>query len=220
MVAEDIYFLTFCRNIEELDDYPLRKRIQLGEDRFISVKQIMAREFDWVFEAFASGEGFEVDIRYLRKLLANTYEVVRSKSSHERVVDHQRLEDVAEDQGELATVLGISAEERDRGFLFDHDLSPSELYDEIGIESTYKFKEKVLVPIYRDAGVNITGFKNSYHIAFWNKGGSPDYRRYSSAAIGLCNRVMEGKEFNLNIPDSQIDENHMERGLDLNQFIG
>ncbi|ARS89325.1 SIR2 family protein [Natrarchaeobaculum aegyptiacum] len=219
MVAEDIYFLNFCRNIEELDEYSLRKRIPLGEERYISVKQIMAKDFGWVFEAFASGEGFEVDIRYLRKLLANTYEVVRSKSSRERVVDHQRLEEVAEDQGELATVLGISAEERDRGFLFDHDLSPSDLYDETGLGSAHKFKEKVLVPIYQDSGVNITGFKNSYHIAFWNEGESPDYRRYSSAAVGLCNRVMEGEEYNLNIPESRINEDHMERGLDLSPFI-
>lgn len=220
MVAEDIYFLKFRRDIEAMDEYSLRKRIQTGEDRYISVKQIVAKDFDWVFEAFASGDGFKVDVRYLWKLLANTYEVVRSKTrSRERVIDHQRLEDVSEDKEELATVLGISPEERDRGFLFDHNLSPSDLYRELGIESTYKFKEKVLVPIFEETGVNITGFKNSYHIAFWNEGDSPDYRRYSNAAVDLSKKVMEEGEFRLNIPEGRIDEDHMERGLDLSGFI-
>lgn len=219
MVVDDIYFLQFCRDIEDQDKYSKRKRIQLGEERFISVKHIQAKDFKWVFDAFASGEGFEVDVRYLRNLLANTYEVVRSKSSAEKVVDHQHLKDVAEDKDELATVLGISPEERDRGFLFDHNLSPSELYDEIGISSTYKFKEEVLVPIYKEDGVNITGFKNSFHIAFWNEGDSPDYRRYSNAAIDLSKKVISGEDYDLNIPESRIDEDHMERGLDLSQFL-
>jgi len=219
MVAEDIYFLSFERDIEELDEYPLRKQIQLGKGRYISVKQIVASDFDWVFEAFSSGEGFEVDVRYLRKLLANTYEVVRSKSTRERVVDHQRLEDVADDQGELATVLGISADERDRGFLFDHNLSPTELYEQTDIGSSYKFKEQILAPIWQDTGVNITGFKNTYHIAFWNNDGGPDYRRYSNAAVDLCERILDGMEYNLNIPDSRIPDDHMEKGLDIGRFI-
>lgn len=218
-VAEDIYFINYTSKIESLDEYPLRKRIQLGEERFISVKQIVARDFDWVFEAFASGDGFEVDIRYLRKLLANTYEVVRSKSSGERVVDHQQIKDVAEDQGELATVLGISPEERDRGFLFDHNLSPTGLYDEIGIGGTPTFKRDVLAPIFEETGVNITGFQNQYHIAFWNERGGPDYRRYSPSAVELCERVMDGEKYDLNIPDNRVEEDQMRKGLALSNYL-
>lgn len=217
VTAEDIYFLEFDRDIDSREEFPRMKRIQLGKDRFISVKRIIARDFDWVFNAFASGEGFEADIRYLRKLLANTYEVVRSKSSDERVVDHQRIEDIAENKEELATVLGVSAGGANRGFIFDHDLSPEELYDRIGLSSTYKFKQKVLKPIYEETGLNITGFNSKYHIAFFNP--SVTYRRYSDSAVELFNRVLADKEFEIQVPESRIDEDHEERGLDLSNVL-
>ena len=217
VTAEDIYFLEFDREVDERENYPEMKRIQLGQDRFISVKSIIARDFDWVFDAFASGEGFEADVRYLRKLLANTYEVVRSKSSDERVVDHQRIEDVAQNKEELATVLGVSAGGANRGFIFDHDLSPQELYDRIGVSSTYKFKEKVLKPVYIETGMNLTGFNNKYHIAFFNE--SVTYRRYTDAAVEFFNKILAGEDFDLQIPESRVDEEHEARGLDLSQVL-
>lgn len=217
VTAKDIYFLEFDRNIKEYEEYPRMKRIQLGKDRFISVNRIIARDFDWVFDAFASGEGFEVDVRYLRKLLANTYEVVRSKSSDERVVDHKRIEDVAEDKEELATVLGVSAGGKNRGFIFDHDLSPQEMYEKIGLSSAYDFKRKVLKPIYEETGMNITGFNNKYHIAFFNP--SVTYRRYSDSAVDLFSEILAGNEFHIQIPKSRVDEEHESRGLDMSDIL-
>lgn len=217
VIAEDIYFLEFDRDIDTREEFPNMKRIQLGKDRFISVKGIVARDFDWVFESFASGDGFEVDVRYLRKLLANTYEVIRSKSSNEQVVDHQRIEDVAESKEELATVLGVSAGGENRGFIFDHDLSPAELYDKIGLSSAHQFKKKVLKPIYEETDMNITGFNNKYHIAFFNK--SVTYRRYSDSAVELFKKVMADEDYNIQIPESRVDSNHEERGLDLSTVL-
>lgn len=217
VIAEDIYFLEFDREINTREEYPRMKRIQLGKDRFISVKGIVARDFNWVFDAFASGDGFEADVRYLRKLLANTYEVVRSISSNEQVVDHQRVEDIAEDKEELATVLGVSAGGENRGFIFDHDLSPQELYNQIDLTSAHEFKLKVLKPIYEETGINLTGFNNKYHIAFFNP--SVTYRRYSHSAVDLFNQILSDEEFEIQIPESRIDDDHEERGLNLSTVL-
>ena len=218
IMAEDIYFVEYDSEVEDRDHYPERKRIQLGKERYISVKGIVAKEFDWIFDAFSSGDGFEIDVRYLRKLIANTYEVVRSKTPEAKVVDHQRIEEAAEDTEELATVLGISAEDNNLSFEFNHDYRPTELYEEIGVDNAYNFKEKVLVPIYEKYGYNLTSFNNKYYISFPAESVTP--RRYSEAAVEGFNDVLDGGDFEISIPDDRIpDEEPEDRGLDLSRHL-
>ena len=125
-VADDIYFVEFERDIESRSVFQTEKRIPLLDGNSIVVKRIVAKDFDWVFDAFASGEGFEADVRYLRKLVANMYEVVRNREPRAKVVDHRQLEDIATDEDELATVLGISAVGDSPGVEFNHKYSPED----------------------------------------------------------------------------------------------
>jgi hypothetical protein len=215
-VAEDIYFLEYERDIDEREAYEKTKRIQLGGDRFITVKRIVANDFEWVFDAFSSGVGFELDVRTRRKLMANTYDVVRSKTPEAKVVDVNRVEEIAEDTEELATVLGIAVESGKFSFQFDHDYGPEKFYDAIGVGSARAFKTKVLVPIWEREGINITQFNNKYHIAFFDRG-AVEYRSYSEAAIDLANDILNDNEWELGIPDEQVpDDDILEgRGLQL-----
>ena len=105
-ITEDIYFLQWDEDAGDRDEYPREYGIKLDDGGHLQVKSIVADDFDWVFEAFAEGDELAVDPRYLRSLLAQTYDVVSSMSSGGEVVDVQRLEDVATDMGELRTVLG------------------------------------------------------------------------------------------------------------------
>lgn len=218
VIAEDIYFLEYDEEIEDREEYPVRKRVQLGGDRYISVKGITAKDFEWVFDAFSGGGGFEVDIRSLRKILANTYEVVRSRSPDAKVVDHRRVEDIAEDEEQLSTILGISTGDETPNFEFDHNLSPDELYNHIGVNSSREYKKKILLPIYERYGVNITAFNNKYHIAFFDR--SVEYRAYSPAAVELCQKIQNDEEWTLDIPEERYPGEEAEgRGLDLDTVM-
>lgn len=219
-VAEDIYFLEYVRDLDSVDSFSKVKRIQLADDQYITVKRIIAQDFDWVFEAFASGDGFNVDLQILRKLLANTYEVVKSETPEAKVVDVKHVEEISKDSDKLATILGIAIEKGKFNFQFDHDYGPEEFYEEIGVRSPRMFKKKVLVPIWEKEGVNITSFNNKYHIAFFDRG-AVEYRSFSEAAIELADSVMSGEDFDLGIPAEQIpDDLTMEgRGLDLNTVL-
>lgn len=215
-VAEYIYFLEYERHIDDRESFEKTKRIQLAGDHFITVKRIVANDFEWVFEAFSEGDGFEIDMRTLRKLLANTYDVVRRETPEAKVVDIKRVEEISEDSEELATVLGVAVESGKFGFQFDHDYGPEEFYDVIGVGSARVFKRDVLLPIWEREGVNITQFNNKYHIAFFDRG-AVEYRSYSQAAIDLANDILEDNDWDLGIPDEQIpDSNVLEgRGLEL-----
>ncbi len=216
-IEEDIYFLKYEDDLDSVDDFSTEKRIQLEDGSFMTVKRIVAKDFDWVFDAFASGDGFEADIRYLRKLVANMYDVVRKETPRAQVVDHRQLEDIAEDEEELATVLGISSVGDSPGVQLNHEIPTEDLLDELGYNGTHHLKREVITPIKEQFGENITAFNNRYHVAFF-KGNSVEDRRYSEEALDLFRKVKDGEDFSVNIPESQVpDEDLSERGYALEE---
>jgi len=219
-VAEDIYFLEYERDIDDRTTYENTKRIQLGGDQYITVKRIVAKDFEWVFDAFSGGDGFEIDVRTLRKLLANTYEVVRKNTPDTEVVDVKRVEEIANNSEELATVLGVSVGNDRVSFQFDHDYRPSEFYEIIGVGNAENFKRDVLLPIWDREGINITQFNNRYHVAFFDQG-AVEPRLYSQAAIDLSNNILDDENWELSIPEGQIPDDEVleERGLKLNTVM-
>ncbi len=216
-IENDIYFLKYEDDLGSVDDFSTEKRIQLEDGSFMTVKRIVAKDFDWVFNSFASGDGFEADVRYLRKLVANMYDVVRKETPRAQVVDHRQLEDIAEDEEELATVLGISSVGDSPGVQLNHPLSTSDVTNELDIGGTPTLKEEVILPIRESYGENITAFNNRYHVAFF-EGHSAETRRYSEEAVDLFEKVLNDEEFSVEIPDSHIpDEDISERGYALDE---
>jgi len=204
-ITEDIYFLQWDEDAEERGEYPREHDIKLDGGGHLRVKNIIAAEFDWVFEAFAEGDELAVDPRYLRSLLAQTYDVVSSMSSGGEVVDVQRLEDVATDVGELRTVLGYM--EGESGQLppikFQHTYRPSDAAEEIDVGNFQNLNQDIIEQIEDETGVDIKSFNNRYHIAFFDESGVTP-RRYSEEAIELFQKVKDGEDYNLDIPDERI----------------
>ena len=206
-ITEDIYFLRWDEDVEERDTYPREHDIKLDDGGHLRVKSIIADDFDWVFEAFAQGDELAVDPRYLRSLLAQTYDVVSSMSSGGEVVDVQRLEDVATDVGELRTVLGYM--ESDPGQIppiqFQHTYRPSDAAEEVGVDSFQNLNQDIIEQIKEDTGIDLKSFNNRYHIAFFEESGVTP-RRYSEDAIDLFRKVKDGESYSLEIPEERIPD--------------
>lgn len=206
-ITEDIYFLRWDEDVEERDKYPREHDIKLDDGGHLQVKSIVADKFDWVFKAFSQGDELAVDPRYLRSLLAKTYDVVSSMSSDSEVVDVQRLEDVATDVGELRTVLGYMEGEPGQipPIQFQHTYRPSDAAEEIGVDSYRNLNQDIIEQIEEDTGVDIRSFNNRYHIAFVEEDGVTP-RRYSEDAIDLFRKVKNGEDYSLEIPEERIPE--------------
>jgi hypothetical protein len=207
-IVNNIYFLKYERNIFNRDRFSSEKRIDLGQNGDITVNHIVAEEFDWVFELFAEGDGFEVDVRTLRKLMANTYEVIEKKTPEAKAVDVNKVEEVAEDPEELSTILGISSGGKDPTFQFNHNYRPQAMAEEIDLDNTTKLNNNIIKEIYEREGINITGFKNRYHIAIWGASSTP--RAYSEAAKELFIKVRDGEDWELDIPEFRVPDNNGE----------
>jgi len=206
-ITEDIYFIRWDEDVEERDTYPREHDIKLDDGGHLRVKSIIADDFDWVFEAFAQGDELAVDPRYLRSLLAQTYDVVSSMSSGGEVVDVQRLEDVATDVGELRTVLGYM--EGDPGQIppiqFQHTYRPSDAAEEVGVDSFQNLNQDIIEQIKEVTGIDLKSFNNRYHIAFFEESGVTP-RRYSEDAIDLFRKVKNGESYSLEIPEERIPD--------------
>jgi hypothetical protein len=204
-ITEDIYFLRWDEEVEDRDEYPREHDIILDDGSHLRVKSVVADDFKWVFEAFAEGDELAVDPRYLRSLLAQTYDVVSSKSSGGEVVDVDRLEDVATDQGELRTVLGYLGDDVDGvpPVEFDHTIPPEKAANRIGFDHYRPLNQEIIAQIEEETGVDIRAFNNRYHI---NLEGGVNPRRYSEEAIELFEKVKNGEEYSLDIPEERISD--------------
>jgi hypothetical protein len=209
--TDDIFFIEYDREINDRECYPKDKTIPLGSNSSIGAHHVLARDFDWIFETFAETSGFNIDVGILRNILANTYNVIRSASGEAPTVNYEKAREVSQNPKELGTVLGVSVEPSRVSFKFDHHLRPTDLKNELDVNIT-EFKEKILKPIYRKSGLNITSFNNRYHVAFF--GNDPVVRRYSDDSVEFFRDVLEGKRADPKIPEEIVpDEDVSKRGL-------
>jgi hypothetical protein len=204
-ITEDIYFLRWDEDAEDRGEYPREYDIKLDDGGNLRVKSIVTDDFDWVFKAFAEGDQLAVDPRYLRSLLAQTYDVVSSMSSGGEVVDVNRLEDVATDEGELRTVLGYLGDDIDEvpPVEFDHTIPPEKAAKRIGFDHYRPLNQEIIAQIEEETGVDIRSFNNRYHI---NLEGGVNPRRYSEEAIELFEKVKNGGDYSLDIPEERIPD--------------
>ncbi len=74
----------------------------------MTVNYIIADDFDWVFDAFSGGGEIKgVNSKLLRKLLNNTYDIVREEAPR-REIAFSELESVADNKDNLLNIFGIS----------------------------------------------------------------------------------------------------------------
>lgn len=204
-IADNIYFLEFDEDIEDRDQVPHRKQIQIAEGDNISINRIVAKDFSWVFKAFSQSDGLNIPIGSLRRILASTFEVVSKRAPDREVVDHQKIESLAKNENELATVLGIAPETQST-VQFDHNLRPSDVAEQLGFSPTNTYQVNELIrSIEGETGINIRKFNNRYHIAFVGQG-KVDPRRYSEEVVPLLKKVRDGEEYSLDIPENQIPD--------------
>ncbi|MEB1361260.1 SIR2 family protein [Xanthomonas campestris] len=194
----NIYILEWDSEAEK--NYPARDRVlAVGDGREIRVKSIAASSFQWVFEAFASGEALEkVNMKLLRSLLARTIELVRRDVPTKRVeIDFQTLEHKLEAEQGVATLLGVAAIGDPAKVNIHYPFTITEVAEQLGVNHWNKVN-KLIDAVTKEAGVNIKSFDNTYHISMRTgkkKGSRTD--KYSQACVDLLARVASGAKYEL-----------------------
>lgn len=202
-IVDNIFFLKYSETIDSMDTFRRQQRIDTLEEDFIEVNRIIAEDFDWVFNSFATGGEIEgVNLKLLRSVLANTYDIVREKAPKREIeIDYQNLRQAANSEDALGTLFGVTTldEAPDLNFIYRHRLT--EVADELGYDQ-WQYANQLIEQIQEETGYNIKATDNKYHIDIAIN--TDDHKgRYSDEAVELLRKVRDGEEYEMEIEDSE-----------------
>lgn len=195
----NIYHLEWSNT--EISGYPRRERlIHVSDNKSVRIKSIVAHNFSWVYEAFGANQALDnINPKLLRSLLARTYDLVRSDIPRNPIqVDYTVLANVSESDGELAKLYGIADASDGLTFNVNFPLTLSALGVKLGFRGWHD-ANKLIEIIKEQRGVDIKSFDNKYHCAVMN-GSTVQAHRYSNLAQILLKKVLDGEEYELDLP--------------------
>lgn len=103
----NIHFVEWSPDITDADVPARHKSIPVGGERSVRVNSAHAFGYEWIYEAFGRGGNIEgVNIKLLRTLLANTYDIVTTEAPRKKI-NYESLQ-LASDEDRLATLFGIA----------------------------------------------------------------------------------------------------------------
>lgn len=200
-VIDNIYFLKWNSDAPNKSTKPKQKRVELDNKNKIIVNYIEAKEFDWVFNSFAEGGSIEgVNLKLLRSVVANTYDIVKEKAPQKDVsIKYDSLQRAASSEESLGTVFGVSNLEDppDMNLFYRYNLT--DVANELGY-GHWKKANDLIKKINKEKGMNIKDSDNKYHVDI---DANRDYEthRYSDDAVDLLERVDNNEEYNVEVSD-------------------
>ncbi|WP_394921485.1 SIR2 family protein [uncultured Robinsoniella sp.] len=195
----NIYILEWSST--PINGIPPRERlISIDGRRSIRVKSIHANEFDWVFELFATNSAIDnVNPKFLRALLARTYNLIRSDIPKKKVeIDFETLERVTSSDEEFAKLYGITTLGDPEQINATYPYSLTDVGRFLGYAGWYQANE-LIKKVEEEKDYRIKESDNKYHIAI-KAGSRTTTRKYSEKLVGLLKRVKDNLDY-------YIDEN-------------
>lgn len=189
-LIDNIYFLEYDPDAEKRVHLPVEKLIKIEANRSVRVKQIVASDFWWVFNAFKASETLNaVPAKFVRSILARSYELVRSDVPRRQLeVDFEFLERKLERTEDFAKLLGITTVADASLISAQYRFSITELGQALGGKHWHLAK-KIIMQIKDETGFDIQSSDNIYHRKM--KLNTSEFSQYSDEALKLLKRVQE-----------------------------
>lgn len=197
-VIPNVYILEWDPTLTESSTPAYDKLIQTEEDRTIRVKLIKAKDFAWVFDAFAANPVLNnVSPKVLRALLARSYDLVRSDIPRMSVEAnfHVLTERVANSEL-FADLFGIAKISDYSAAAAHHKYTATQLARKLG-GATWHVANRLIERLYEESGVNIKATDNIYHRM--EPMNTSEYHKYSEEAVELLTAVRDGNAYEIKI---------------------
>lgn len=198
-LIDNIYFLKWEDDIPSINTFDREVYVPTIDNKSVHLNYIQSKSFDWVFRAFSQGGNIEgVDLKLLRMVMANTYDIIKTKAPREDIeIDYKSLERAASSGESFGTLFGVSTLDNPMDFNILYRYRLSDVAEELGYE-TWHYANQHIEQIEEERGVNIKESDNQYHmdIAF-NRDNSQ--HQYSDSAVELLREVRDGEEYELNM---------------------
>jgi len=199
-VIPNIYIVDWQRSIGAGISLDSEVTIEVDTHRYVRVKRIVARDFTWIYEAFACrGSIGSFRVKPLRALLARVTQLVRKDIPAQVVeVDFGTLQGVLDEDGQLDHILGVTpVGEQDFNLRFRHTLT------DVGLALGFPgwHGAKALMNGVRDeTGTDVQASDNRYHLAV-KTGRAADSlsHKYSDEFIALLRKARDKKHYELDL---------------------
>ena len=164
-LVPNIFYVIYDDQLTDSANPPSDMLLNLGNGSTMRVNALHAKDFSWVFKAFAANASLEnVNPKVLRALLARTYDLIRHDIPRMGVqVDFATLEQAVASDGSLPKLLGITGLSDPDMFNATYPYALTAVAKKLGYK-TWHHADQLNDKITREKKVNIKASDNQYHI--------------------------------------------------------
>jgi hypothetical protein len=198
-MVSNIYYVVYDDKLSNESNPPKDLLLNLGNGTSMRVKAIYAKDFSWIFKAFAASEGIEnVNPKLLRALVSRTFELVRHDIPRATMeVNYATLEQVVKNDDSLPRLLGITSLSDPEMFNAAYPYILSGVGKKLGYSSWHQANQ-LIERIKTEKGVDLKVSDNQFHIAV--KSGSDNFiHKYSDALVSLLELVRDGQGYDVKL---------------------
>ncbi|RDZ42954.1 hypothetical protein C5B86_14810 [Haloferax sp. Atlit-19N] len=198
-VIQNLFFLQWENDISEIANFSREHRAPTVDGKTIRMNHIQAESFDWVFNAFGSGGSIEgVNLKLLRTLMANTYDIIKTKAPRKEIeINYESLSRAVDSGESFGTVFGVTTHDSPMDFNIVYRYRLTSVAEELGWD-TWHYANQLIEQIEEETGVNIKESDNQYHMDIAFDREEPQHR-YSDAAVDLLKKVRDGESYELDL---------------------
>lgn len=199
-VIPNIYLVEYKEDLKE-QDYPRKEKlIKLDSNKSLSIKSIVAKDYDWIYEILGENRSLsKVNPKLMRSLLARTYDLVRKDIPKKTIeIDYTTLEHALESQDELGKLLGITTISNPEDINKKYIYTITNIGTELGYQSWHP-ANKLIMKIKKETGINLKDSDNKYHIAIKSGNMNNVIHKYSPETIDLLKKVKNGIAYPLDL---------------------
>ncbi len=193
----NIYLLNWEPIIKTTDTPPMERVIPINKNKSVRIKNITTSKLDWVFDSFSvNSEIQKINPKLLRALLARTYELVRTDIPRKTVeVDYDTLEHAVNNDGELASIYGISTFDNPAAVNAVYPYTLTKVGEKLGYETWHK-AHQLIEKVKEEKDFDLKSSDNKYHIGI-KSGDSLQTRKYSEATVELLKKVRNNEDYEI-----------------------
>lgn len=196
-LVSNIYYVIYDNQITDVSEPPSDMLLDLGEGASMRVNALYARDFRWIYQAFAANASLEnVNPKILRALMSRTYNLIRHDIPRMRVqVDFATLEQAVSSDDTLPKLLGITGLGDPDMFNAVYPYSLTAVAKKLGYEH-WNPANQLYNQIVQEKGSDIKASDNQYHIKV-KAGDKGEFHKYSEAFVELLRKVKDKEDYDV-----------------------
>lgn len=196
-VIPNIYIVTWDKDLESEGYFDTTKGIFLEDGKEIKIKNIVTKDYLWIFKALSKKTEIEnINIKILRSLMARVYTLVRTDIPSNKIeVSYQTLEGAVSTNEGIPKLLGLTLLSNPADINAAYPYTLTGIAKRLGYTTWHK-ADQLLKKVAEEKEYDIKKSDNKYHVQI-KLGTTGHSDKYSEKCYELLLKVKNGEEYNV-----------------------